>query len=96
MAANDWFSNNSGVPRSPLIRNQFGGSVGGPIKKDKLFFFFDYEGRRDTLSNLTTRTVPLDSFRSGTINYFSNYSASTMSVLSSPQAAGLDPLGGRL
>src|ERR1700679_1312613 len=46
LEANDWFSNNSGVPRSPLIRNQFGGSIGGPVKRDKIFFFFNYEGRR--------------------------------------------------
>ena len=46
LEANDWFNNNAGVPRPPLIRNQFGGNVGGPIIKDKLFFFFDYNARR--------------------------------------------------
>ena len=67
--ANDWFNNNAGVPRPPLIRNQFGGNIGGPILKNKLFFFFDYNGRRDTLSNLVDRTVPMDSFRNGTLQY---------------------------
>ncbi|MGA2250027.1 carboxypeptidase regulatory-like domain-containing protein [Terracidiphilus sp.] len=93
LEANDWFSNNSGVPRSPLIRNQFGGSIGGPVKRDKIFFFFNYEGRRDTLSNLTTRTVPLDSYRSGSVNYFTNQQAGTMNSLSPTQVAALDPLG---
>ena len=51
LEANEWFNNFEGVPRSPLIRNQFGGNVGGPIWKDKAFFFFDFNGRHDTLSN---------------------------------------------
>src|SRR6202007_2902446 len=41
--ANDWFSNAAGVPRTPLVRNTFGGALGGPIIKDKLFFFYSYE-----------------------------------------------------
>jgi Carboxypeptidase regulatory-like domain len=70
LEANDWFNNNSGVARPPLIRNQFGGNFGGPIIKDKLFFFFDYNGRRDTLSSIVNRVVPLPSFASGAgINY---------------------------
>jgi len=72
LEANDWFNNNAGVPRPPLIRNQFGGNIGGPIIKDKLFFFFDYNGRRDTLSGLEERTVPLDSFRAGNIQYINS------------------------
>ena len=44
--ANDYFNNLDGVPRTPLIRNQFGGNIGGPIKRDKLFFFFDLADSR--------------------------------------------------
>jgi hypothetical protein len=44
--------------KPPLRRNQFGGSVGGPIKKDKLFFFFSYEGLRLTNGLTGTGTVP--------------------------------------
>ncbi len=62
LEANEWFNNFDGVPRSPLIRNQFGGNIGGPIWKDKIFFFFDYNGRRDTLAGQAERTVPTDSF----------------------------------
>ena len=57
--ANDFFSNRAGVPRSKLIRNTYGGAAGGPVKKDKLFFFYSYEGRRDASGTAVTRTVPL-------------------------------------
>jgi carboxypeptidase family protein len=39
-------------PKSPYHFNQFGGDIGGPILKDKMFFFFDYDGQRNTLPNL--------------------------------------------
>jgi len=44
--ANDYFANQQGIPRQPLHFNQFGGTVGGPIIKDKLFFFAAYQGDR--------------------------------------------------
>jgi carboxypeptidase family protein/TonB-dependent receptor-like protein len=50
MDANEWFNNASGTPIAPLKRNDFGGTVGGPIRKDKTFFFFDYEGLREHTS----------------------------------------------
>ncbi len=67
--ANDWFSNASGTPRTPLVRNTFGGALGGPILKDKLFFFYSYEGRRDATSTGETRIVPLSTLGKGIINY---------------------------
>jgi len=67
--ANDWFSNASGTPRTPLVRNTFGGALGGPILKNKLFFFYSYEGRRDATSTGETRTVPLASLGQGIIKY---------------------------
>jgi hypothetical protein len=50
--ANEWSNNFSGAPRNALRWNNFGGTFGGPIKKDKLFFFVDYQGQR--FSNPTT------------------------------------------
>jgi hypothetical protein len=44
--ANDFFRNSTGQPRGVLKQNQYGGTVGGPIKKDKLFFFFAYQGTK--------------------------------------------------
>ena len=59
--ANDYFNIRAGVPRTQLNRNQFGGTIGGPIKKDKIFFFIDYNGRRDAQTDNVERLVPLDS-----------------------------------
>ena len=89
LEANDWFNSNSNVARPPLVRNQFGGNIGGPIKKNKLFFFFDYDGRRDRLTTLVDRTVPMDSFRNGILSYVN--SSNSIGTLSSAQVAGLDP-----
>ena len=44
--ANDWFANAKGLARPELRQNDFGGVLGGPIRKDKLFFFGSYEGLR--------------------------------------------------
>jgi hypothetical protein len=67
--ANDWFNNRSGVPRTNLVRNTFSAGLGGPIVKDKLFFFYNYEGRRDAQAEGETRIVPLASLGKGIINY---------------------------
>jgi hypothetical protein len=49
----------TGKPQKPtLIRNQFGGTFGGPIWKDKLFFFGDYEGMRQITTGINQATVP--------------------------------------
>jgi hypothetical protein len=69
-SANDFFNNSAGVPRPPLLRNIFGGTVGGPIKHDKAFFFFSYEGFREATSTSVVRTVPLaDSIGKGIVRY---------------------------
>ncbi len=56
--ANDFFSNRSGTPIPPFRQNQFGGNLGGPIKKDRTFFFADYEGYRSRLGQTELQTVP--------------------------------------
>lgn len=69
-SANDFFNNSAGVPRPPLLRNIFGGTAGGPIKHDKAFFFFSYEGFRESTSTSVVRTVPLaDSIGKGIVRY---------------------------
>ena len=46
--ANDFFNNQQGLPRAILQRNQYGGTLGGPLVRNKLFFFFSYQGQRQT------------------------------------------------
>lgn len=70
--ANDFFNIRNGIARPPLTRNQFGGSLGGPAVKDKLFFFFNYEGRRDARADSVEPIVPLDNFRAGNVGYINN------------------------
>lgn len=105
-AANDFFNNSAGVARPALTRNQFGADVGGPVKKDKLFFFFNYEGRRDASQSAVSRTVPLANVRAGGVNYVNDApgctdsarlndpaTASCITQLTPTQMASFDPLG---
>ncbi|MET0626465.1 MAG: carboxypeptidase-like regulatory domain-containing protein, partial [Pyrinomonadaceae bacterium] len=57
------------VPRPKLLRNVFGGRLSGPIFKDRLFFFYNYEGRRDAREESALRTVPTASLRAGVYRY---------------------------
>ena len=58
------------LPRPKLLRNIFGGSIGGPIKTDRAFFFFTYEGFREaTATSTAARTVPLPHLGQGIIRY---------------------------
>jgi hypothetical protein len=64
--ANNWGNNWNGVPRTPIRWNQFGGTIGGPIKKDRLFFFADYQGlRRNSPPQVSATTVMPTAWRSG-------------------------------
>src|SRR5262249_32981057 len=53
----------------PLLINVFGGSGGGAIKKNKMFYFLNYEGRRDASAVSVTRTVPTETLKQGIIQY---------------------------
>lgn len=56
--ANTFFNNQAGVPKAPLRKNQFGGAFGGPIKKDKTFFYAVYEGIRENQGVPIANPVP--------------------------------------
>lgn len=74
--ANDFFNKQTqlaqGKPNTPLklIRNVYGADVGGPIKKDRAFYFLNYEGRRDTQGFVSNGdTVPNAAYRNGLLQY---------------------------
>jgi hypothetical protein len=56
--ANDWFANAAGFPRAPHRQNDFGGTFGGPMLKNRTFFFFSYEGLRLLQPGVETIQVP--------------------------------------
>jgi hypothetical protein len=63
--ANDWFSDNAGLPKARERQNDFGGTVDGPILRDRTFFFFSYEGLRLRLPQTQQTAVPDASFTPG-------------------------------
>ncbi|HEY0004852.1 MAG TPA: carboxypeptidase-like regulatory domain-containing protein [Pyrinomonadaceae bacterium] len=69
----------AGEPRAPrpqLLRNIFGGTLGGPIKKDRAFFFFNYEGFREASETPVVREVPLPTLGQGIVRYRTESGAS--------------------
>lgn len=69
-SANDWFSNQSGVPLAFLNQNQFGVSIGGPVFKDKLFYYVTYEDVRAHQQTPVDDTVLTPSARAGIFSYY--------------------------
>ncbi len=63
--ASNWFNNANGQASAPLRLNQFGASIGGPIRRDKTFFFFNYEGIRRSRGETNLFTVPRQDQRRG-------------------------------
>lgn len=61
---------NAGNLIPPSLKNQFGGSIGGPIRRDKLFFFGDYQGTRSKIGGSRLLTVPTLAARSGDLSAY--------------------------
>ncbi len=79
--ANRFFNNEQGLPTPVLKRNQYGGTIGGPIKKDKLFFFFSYQGQKQ-IADVTPTNGKVNTYTPAEANGdFSNTSyASTVAA----------------
>src|SRR6202012_2230430 len=91
-AANNWFNKqaqvNEGLPNVPtkVLRNIFGAQVNGPIKKDRLFFFGNYEGSRLAEDYQQIETVATPSYAAGNLSYID--ASGNTQVLSAAQVAG--------
>ena len=64
----NFFANRAGNMKPTYKQNQFGGTFGGPVIKDKTFFFGSYEGTRTRLGRSFVSTVPVDELRAGNFN----------------------------
>ena len=79
--ANDFYSNRDGEPKGAYAHDQYGGSVGGPIRKQKTFFFFDFERMRNNTPYTTTTTVPTAAQRLGDFSDTYTYDDDSNAVL---------------
>ena len=99
--ANDWFNERAqlqaGLPNKPgqLIRNTFGAAVGGPIIKNRLFFFSNYEGQRSREAVQVTQPVPSANLRMGIVSYACNPGLDAKCALGTPgvTSSSLVPAG---
>ena len=95
--SNNFFNNKSGIPREKFDRDVFGGAIGGPIVKDRAFFFYSYEGQRDEREVSALRNVPLASLGQGLVR-FRNTSGQVVSLTCAqiatvfPNTQGCNPL----
>jgi Carboxypeptidase regulatory-like domain len=102
--SNNWFNNAFGEPRPFSIANQWAGSLGGPIRKNKLFFFFDTEGLRLLIPQQFFVTIPSPEFEAATLaNIDSKFGSGSASAVfynrmfnlynGAPAASSTDPGG---
>jgi hypothetical protein len=88
--ANTFTNNRSSIPRPDFIRNQYGGSFGGPIRKDKAFFHFTYEGIRQKTTSTNNYMVYTPTLKSGIFRYYSK-GANSVSLVDRTTGALLVP-----
>ncbi len=90
LSANDWFSNKNGVDRPDLNLNQFGGGVAGPVRRDKLFFFTNYETYKQHATSPQTNTILTPTARQGIFQFKSGGVIKQFNLLKNPCAG--DPI----
>ncbi|MBI3210137.1 MAG: TonB-dependent receptor [Candidatus Solibacter usitatus] len=92
--ANNFFNNASGVARPKLIQNQFGGSLGGPVFRNKTFFFGNYQGSRVRQETVRNRTVFTPEAKAGLFRWRTTAASPIQSfdiVRNDPKNKGIDP-----
>ena len=96
--ANDFFANSAGLGLSSFKRNQFGGVIGGPVVKDKLFFFGSFEGLRQRSQALNNLTVPTAAERAGDFSATRRLLGTACAPLQiyDPNTTRVNPAGGFL
>lgn len=88
--ANDFFSNRAGRARAPFVFNQYGAAVGGPIRKDRTFFYANWERFHQRTLDRGFRTVPTDLQRQG--NFSQSFANSTSAFnIFDPSTTRTDP-----
>jgi hypothetical protein len=88
--ATDFFNNAAGVPKERLLNHQYGFNLGGPILKDKLFFFFNYEREPSPSTVSVVRTVLRNSARAGNFTYV-RQDTGELATLNLFELTGLSP-----
>ena len=89
-AANDWFNNQAGIGRPFLNQNQFGGDIGGAIRKDKLFFYASYEAIRAHQQMPQNFTILTPDARNGIFTYNSGGVTRKVNLLTLRNLTGVD------
>lgn len=91
-SANDWFNNQAGVGLPFLNQNQYGGGIAGPIRKDKLFYFVNYEGLRAHQQVAVNETVLTADARQGIFTYASGSALRKVNLLPLRGLTAVDPV----
>ncbi len=96
--SNTWDNNRVGAKKASIHDNRFGGRLGGPIQKDKTFFFANYEARRFDSVFQTTRTVPSALLRQGIVQFngpsgLEQFNLKTAAVCGASGNSPCDPRG---
>lgn len=97
--ANSWTNNRSGIPKAESKDNRYGFRVGGPVHKNRAFFFTNYEGRNFSRVFDVTRIVPTDTLRQGIVRQRDNagrivsYNLATSTLCAPNNNTRCDPRG---